>query len=66
LCNVYRRRVRASTRLIEAAKALATRNYVRDISRLLALSNKLSVSKLLEVTKQIVLLQRFNVIDNSD
>jgi hypothetical protein len=39
LCNVYRRRVRASTRLIEAAKALATRDYVRGISRLSALSN---------------------------
>jgi hypothetical protein len=34
-----RRRVRASTRLTEAAKALARRDYVRGISRLLALSN---------------------------
>jgi hypothetical protein len=33
------RRVRACIRLLKAAKALATRDYVRDISRLLALSN---------------------------
>jgi hypothetical protein len=33
------RRVRAYTRLLKAAKALATRDYVRGISRLLALSN---------------------------
>jgi hypothetical protein len=41
------RRVRASTRLTEAAKALATRNYVRGISRLLALSNKRYIDSLL-------------------
>jgi hypothetical protein len=39
LCNVYRRRVRASTRLTEAAKALATRDYVRGISGLSTLPN---------------------------
>jgi hypothetical protein len=33
------RRVRACTRLSEAAKALATRDHVRDISGLSALSN---------------------------
>jgi hypothetical protein len=33
------RRVRAYTRLLVAAKALATRDYVKDISRPLALSN---------------------------
>jgi hypothetical protein len=41
------RRVRASIRLIEAAKALATRDYVRGISRLLALSNKRYIDSLL-------------------
>jgi hypothetical protein len=35
-----RRRIGASTRLTEAAKALATRNYVRGISRLSTLPNK--------------------------
>jgi hypothetical protein len=39
LCDVYGRRVRASTRLTEAAKALATRDYVRGISGPSALSN---------------------------
>ena len=39
LCCIGRR-VRASTRLTEAAKALATRDHVRDISGPLALSNK--------------------------
>jgi hypothetical protein len=34
------RRVRACTRLLVAAKALATRDHVRGISGLLALSNK--------------------------
>jgi len=36
------RRVRASTRLTEAAKALATRDHVRGISGLSALSNSSS------------------------
>jgi hypothetical protein len=34
-----RRRVRACTRLLVAAKALATRDYVRGISRLSTLPN---------------------------
>jgi hypothetical protein len=38
-----RRRVRACTRFLVATKALPTRDYVRDISRLLALSNKYSL-----------------------
>jgi hypothetical protein len=37
----------AYIRLIEAAKALATRNYVKGISRLLALSNTNIVTKLI-------------------
>jgi hypothetical protein len=36
-----RRRIRACTRLLVAAKALATRDYVRDISRLSTLPNSL-------------------------
>jgi hypothetical protein len=34
------RRVRAYTRLLEAAKALTTRDYIRVISRLSTLFNK--------------------------
>jgi hypothetical protein len=41
-----RRRVRVCTRLLVAAKALATRDYVRDISRLLAPFNTLHPSRL--------------------
>jgi hypothetical protein len=40
-----RRRVRACTRLSEAAKALATRDYVRGISGLSTLPNTFSPSK---------------------
>jgi hypothetical protein len=35
-----RRRVRAYIRLLETAKALATRDYVRGISRLSTLPNR--------------------------
>jgi hypothetical protein len=41
-----RKRVRACTRLLVAAKVLATRNYVRDISRLSTLPNKGNKRKL--------------------
>jgi hypothetical protein len=45
------RRVRACTRLLVAAKALATRDHVRDISGLLALSNRVC----LEIVGRIIL-----------
>jgi hypothetical protein len=38
-----RRRVRACTRLLVAAKALATRDYVRGISRLSTLPNSFNL-----------------------
>jgi hypothetical protein len=46
--------VRASTRLTEAAKALATRDYVRGISRLSTLPNKTASTNL--VVQVLILL----------
>jgi hypothetical protein len=48
------RRMRASTRLTEAAKALATRDYVRGISRLSTLPNRTTIGnlgKLIEIER---------------
>jgi hypothetical protein len=46
--------MRASTRLTEAAKALATRDYVRGISRLSTLPNRTTIGnlgKLIEIER---------------
>jgi hypothetical protein len=44
-----RRRVRACIRLLVATKALATRDYVKDISRLLALSSTKSMHCIISI-----------------
>jgi hypothetical protein len=50
------RRVRACTRLLKTAKALATRDHVRGISRLLALSNRLQLCNSIKASSIVLIL----------